>query len=124
MGDGEMNESEPLMTCRKVLNRGRNREGVVVPGYSMGGACFRTMRPPALRWHDSVALRLYGTWEPSMPMRTERFKQRTCENLSRDAASRGGMARSSDEVPDKGMERRGHVKEGRNIVPTGNGRSR
>src|ERR1700683_2610054 len=109
------------MTCRKVYQRGRNREGVVVPGLSMDAACLRATRPPALRWHDSVAPRLCGTWEPSAPMRTERLKQRSCESPSREAASRDGTARSSEEVPDKGMERRSRVQGGWNIVSTGNG---
>ena len=118
-----MNASEPLMTCRKVSQRGRNREAVIVPGPSMDEACLRAMRPPALRWHDSVALRLCGTWEPSAPMRTEELKQRTCESPSRDAASRGGTARNSHEVADKAMERRSRVQGGWSAVPTGNGRS-
>jgi hypothetical protein len=75
--------------------------------------CNQTMRPPALKWHDSVTRRLCGTWEPSAPMLTER-----------EAVRRGGSARSSEEVPDKGMEPRGCDHGGWIVVPTGNGRSR
>jgi hypothetical protein len=60
----------------------------------MDGACFGPCGPPALRRHDSVALRLSGTWEPSAPMLTEQFKQKPCEDLSRKAARRGGTVRS------------------------------
>ena len=84
-----MNASEPLITCRKVSQRGRNREAVIVLGPSMDEACLRAMRPPALRWHDSVALRLCGTWEPSAPMRTEELKQRTCESRSKGCGVKG-----------------------------------
>ena len=86
--------------------------------------CNQTMRPPALKWHDSVTRRLCGTWEPSVPMLTERLEQWTCKGLSREAVRRGGSARSSEEVPDKGMERRGCDHGGWIVVPTGNGRSR
>jgi hypothetical protein len=94
------------------------------PSRAGRGSLFRAVRPPALRWHDSVAWRLSGTWEPSVPMETERFKQKTCESLSREAARRGGATRSSQEIPDKGMERRGRTHKGWLVVSTGNGRNR
>lgn len=124
MGDREMNASEPSMTCRNVSQTRSKPGGSGCPGTEHGRSLFRTVRPPASRWHDSVALRLCGTWEPSAPMRTERFKQKPCENLSRDAARRDGKARSSQEVPDKGMERRGLVQTGGFVQSTGNGRNR
>ena len=88
-----------------------------------GRSLFRTLWPPALRWHESVRQQLYGTWEPSVPMRTKRPKQKTCEGRSRDAVRRGGMARSSDEVSDKEMEPRGRVDGGWFAASTGNGRN-
>jgi hypothetical protein len=122
MGDSEMNASEPLLTCRKrrdeiktgteSLSREEQRRDL-----------FRTLRSPTLRWHESVTQRLSGTWEPSAPMQTEGFKQKTCENRIRDAVRRGGMARSSNEVPDKGMEPRGCSNEVWFNEPTSNGRS-
>lgn len=124
MGDREMNASEPSMTCRNVYQARSKPGGSGCPGTEHGRSLFRTVRPPASRWHDSVALRLCGTWEPSVPMATERLKQQTCESLSRDAARRDGKARSSQEVPDKGMERRGLVQTGGFVRSTGNGRNR
>lgn len=122
MSDREMNASEPRKPCR-------NSTDEVKTGLSLltrdehGRRLFRAVRPPASRWHDSVARRLSGTWEPSAPMQTERPKQKTCEGLSRKAARRDGTVRSSDEVPDKGMERRGREDGGWSIESTGNGRS-
>jgi hypothetical protein len=122
MGDREMNASEPLMTCRKHSNE----DQTVVESLTReerGRSLFRTPWPPALRWHEAVAQQLSGTWEPSAPMQTERFKQKTCENWSREAVRRDGMARSSKEVPDKGMEPRGREHGGWFAVSTGNGRN-
>ncbi len=42
-------------------------------------------------------------------MQTEKLKWKTHEGESTEAVPRGGTTRSSDEVPDKGMERRGGV---------------
>ena len=44
-------------------------------------------------------------------MRTEKLKWKTHEGESTEAVHRGGTTRSSEEVPDKGMERRGGVVE-------------
>jgi hypothetical protein len=44
-------------------------------------------------------------------MQTEKLKWKTHEGESTDAVPRGGTTRSSEEVPDKGMERRGGVVE-------------
>ena len=123
MSNREMNASEPLKTCRKRRNEVETgRESL--PRDERGRSLFRTARPPALRWHDSVAGRLSGTWEPSAPMETEQFKQKPCKNLSRKAAQRGGALRSSWEVPEKGMEQRGRAHEGWKDESTGNGRNR
>jgi len=40
-------------------------------------------------------------------MQTEKLKWKNHEGESTEAVSRGGTTRSSEEVPDKGMERRG-----------------
>jgi hypothetical protein len=117
-----MNASEPLMTCRKR----RNEDQTVVESLTRerrGRYLFRASRPPALRWHESVAQRLSGTWEPSAPMINERLKQKTCESWSSKAVRRGGMARSSEEVSDQGMEPRGRVDGGCFKASTGNGRN-
>ena len=122
MGDREMNASEPLMTCRKRRNEDQT-EVESLTREERGRSLFRAPWPPALRWHESVAQQLSGTWEPSAPMRTERLKQKTCKRRSRNAVRRGGMARSSNEVPDKGTEPRGHEHGGWFAVSTGNGRN-
>lgn len=44
-------------------------------------------------------------------MRTEQPKWKTHKGESTEAGHRGGPTRSSEEVPDKGMERRGGVVE-------------
>ncbi len=44
-------------------------------------------------------------------MGTEKRKWKTHEGESTEAVHRGGTTRSRDEVPDKGMERRGGVVE-------------
>ena len=122
MGDREMNASEPLMTCRKRRNEDQT-EVESLTREEQGRSLFRALRPPALRWHEPVTRQLSGTWEPSAPMTTERFKQKTCKSQSRKAARRGGMARSSGEVSDKEMEPRGRVNEGWFMASTGNGRN-
>ena len=35
----ETNESEPLMTCRNVINRRRNRDQVFCPAIRLGETC-------------------------------------------------------------------------------------
>ena len=122
MADREMNASEPLMTCRKRRNEDQT-EVESLTREEQGRSLFRTLWPPALRWHESVRRQLSGTWEPSAPMATEQLKQKTCESRSRKAARRDGMARSSDEVSDKEMEPRGHKHGGWFAVSTGNGRN-
>jgi hypothetical protein len=117
-----MNASEPLRTCRK--RRSEVKTGTEsLSRDERERSLFWIARPPALRWHDSVAWRSCGTWEPSTPMLTERLQQKTCKSQSRDAASRGGTVRSSKEVSDKEMERRGCVDGDWFNGSTGNGRN-
>ena len=111
------------MTCRKRSNEVKTGAESLFRD-KLGKNLFLARRPPALRWRELVMRPLCGTWEPSAPMVTEQFKQKPCESLSRDAARRDGKARSSEEVSDKGMERRGLSYGGGLIWSTGNGRSR
>ena len=111
------------MTCRK------RRDGIKTAqsrwrGKSAGGACLRPVRSPALRWQDPPAGLLCGTWEASAPMQTEKIKRKPREIESREAARRGGTTRSSNEVPEKGAERRGRAEAALNNEPTCIGRSR
>lgn len=124
MGDREMNASEPSLTCRNVYQSRSKPGGCGCPGIEQGRSLFRTLRPPASRWHEPVTRRLCGTWEPSAPMPTERLKQKPCESLSREAVRRGGTVRSSVEGPDKGHGAKGLCSGGWFARSTGNGRSR
>jgi hypothetical protein len=58
-----------------------------------------------------VAWQSHGTWEPSAPMLIEKLKRKTRKSESREAVRRGGATRSSVEVREKRMERRGRVDE-------------
>ena len=65
----------------------------------------------------------HGTWEPvaSMPRETPKWKPH--EGQSTDAGHRGGWARSSEEVPVMGMERRGPITQFRRRVNPAMGRN-
>ena len=63
-----------------------------------------------------------GTWDSDA--NGEATSGRTTRARVRKRRLRGGTARSSDEVPDKGMERRGCVNGAEFNEPTSNGRSR
>jgi|SRR5664279_6379023 len=62
----------------------------------------------------------------NLGLRCERrsHKWKNHEGKSTEAEPRGGTTRSSEEFPDKGMERRGCVMEPKFNEPTSNGRSR
>ena len=57
-------------------------------------------------------------------MRTEKSKWRTHKDERTKARHRGGITRSSDEVPEKRMERRGDVCRAELDASTSNGRNR
>lgn len=122
MSDRKLNGSEPLMKCRKNKEEVRTAKAHYC-GISQGGACLWPWRPPACRRQESITGgceergNLRSRCKPRLPSGRNRKGQ------SRNAAQRGGMPRSSVEVSDKGMERRGRGHEGWSIKPTGNGRS-
>src|SRR5262245_26434896 len=64
-----------------------------------------------------------GTWEPVASMPREEPKWLTHEGQSTDAGHRGGWARSSDEGPVMGLERRGPISRFRRGVNPVMGRS-
>src|SRR6516162_366848 len=66
----------------------------------------------------------HGTWEPVASMPREKLKWKPHESLSTDAGHRGGLARSSDEVPVMGLERRGQITRSRRGVNPAMGRNR
>ncbi len=78
---------------------------VVDAGQASAKPVYGLKRHPALRWPESVGRRLSGTWEPAVPMLTEKLKWKNHESESTDAEPRGGTTRSSDEVPEKGWSK-------------------
>jgi hypothetical protein len=105
---GKANASEPPMKCRKRMNDVKTGEESL---------------PRDQRWGDpltaSVASGIkvarvrsrleHGTWEPVASMAREKPKWKPHEGQSTDAGHRGGLARSSVEVPVMGTERRGQI---------------
>src|SRR5437764_3218257 len=89
------------MTCRK------RRDGVETAasrycGTSFGEACLRTERHPALRWPELVK---GGRAERgNLGLRCERRsrKWKNHEGESTEAETRGGITRSSGEIPETG----------------------
>src|SRR3954466_1672005 len=65
----------------------------------------------------------HGTWEPVASMPREEPKWKPHEGQSTDARHRGGLARSSVEVPVMGMERRGPITQFRRRVNQAIGRN-
>jgi hypothetical protein len=65
----------------------------------------------------------HGTWEPVASMLREKPKWKPHEGQSTDAGHRGGWARSSEEVPVMGMERRGPITQFRRGVNPAMGRN-
>ena len=119
---GKANASEPPMKCRKRRNDVKTGEESL---------------PRDQRWGDpltaSVASGIevarvrswleHGTWEPVASMLREKPKWKPHEGQSTDAGHRGGLARSSDEVPVMGMERRGQITQFRRGVNPAMGRN-
>jgi hypothetical protein len=105
----ETNASEPLMTCRNVFRRRRNRVGVIGPGQGWEGPVYC---PVGVRYEGGVTLIQalvgnVGTCRPDVKGEAQadglRKGQRT------DAGHRGGAVRSRDEGPVMGLDRRGGV---------------
>jgi hypothetical protein len=101
------NASEPLMKCRKaawVSKSGRSG----CPETSTGGACQRTVRPPALRRREFGS----GSWvEPwNLSFRCQgRVPSGSPAREEYRSGHRGGTARSSNERRVMRRERRGRV---------------
>jgi hypothetical protein len=110
VGLEETNASEPLMTCRNVCNRRRNRDLDFYPaskGWGEPADC-----PPGVRHEGGVTLRQApirntGTCRPDVKGETQAVSRR--KGLSTDAGHRGGDARSREEGPVMGLDRRGVV---------------
>ena len=107
----ETNASEPLMTCRNVLNRRRNRDLYFCPASK--GWEVPADGPTGVRHEGGVTSRQAsgrntGTCRPDAKGETQAVSRR--EGPSTDAGHRGGATRSSDEGPVMGLERRGRVR--------------
>jgi len=106
----ETNASEPLMTCRNVFHRRRNRDLVFYPaskGWGEPADC-----PTGVRHEGGVTLRQAsirntGTCRPDGKGEIQAVSRR--EDLSTDAGHRGGGVRSRDEGPVMGLDRRDAV---------------
>lgn len=105
----ETNASEPLMTCRNVFNRRRNRETTSIPGQGWGEPvdC-----PTGVRHEGGVTLiqalvRNVGTCRPDAKGETQADSIR--EGESTNAGHRDGVVRSRVEGPVMGLDRRGVV---------------
>ena len=106
----ETNASEPLMTCRNVFHRRRNRDLDVYPASK--GWEVPADGPTGVRHEGGVTLRQApirntGTCRPDVKGETQAVSRR--EGLSTDAGHRGGGARSREEGPVTGLDRRGAV---------------
>jgi hypothetical protein len=106
----ETNASELLMTCRNVFHRRRNRDLDVYPASK--GWEVPADGPTGVRHEGGVTLRQApirntGTCRPDVKGETQAVSHR--EGLSTDAGHRGGGARSREEGPVTGLDRRGAV---------------
>jgi hypothetical protein len=105
----ETNASEPLMTCRKVLNRRRNREGVVGPGQGWGRPdyCPTGVRHEGGVTLDQALVRNVGTCRPAAKGEAQADSLR--KGKSTDAGHRDGVVRNRAEGSVMGLDRRGDV---------------
>jgi hypothetical protein len=106
----ETNASEPLMTCRNVFHRRRNRDLDFYPASK--GWEVPADGPTGVRHEGGVTLRQApirntGTCRPDVKGETQAVSRR--EGPSTDAGHRGGGARSREEGPVTGLDRRGAV---------------
>ena len=105
----ETNASEPLMKCRKVSNRCRNRGCTMFPGSGWGelADC-----PTGIRHEGGVTLiqalvRNVGTCRPDAKEEAQADSIRKSERT--EAGHRGGVVRSREESSAMGLDRRDGV---------------
>ena len=108
MRSGETSVSEPLMTCRNSQDGVETGGKVVASGISLGGAL--KPGPSGTRLGggvkpDPALLRNAGTCRPDVKGEAQAGSPR--KSQSTDAGHRGGAARSRDEGPVMGLDRRG-----------------
>ena len=110
VGLEETNASEPLMTCRNVFNRRRNRDLDFYPASK--GWTMPADGPTGVRHEGGVtsrqaSVRNTGTCRPDVKGETQAVSRR--EGPSTDAGHRGGGARSRVDGSVMGSDRRGVV---------------
>ena len=120
VGLEETNASKPLMTCRNVFNRRRNRDLDFYPASKGWGT--PADRPTGVRHEGGVtsrqaSVRNTGTCRPDAKGETQAVSSR--EGLSTDAGHRGGGARSRVDGSVMESDRRGVVIQ---LYPGGNPR--
>ena len=114
----ETNASEPLMTCRNVSHRRRNRDLDVCPaskGWEVPADCPTGVRHEGGVTSRQASVRNTGTCRPDAKGETQAVSRR--EGLSTDAGHRGGGARSRVDGSVTGPDRRGVVIQ---LYPGGN----
>lgn len=110
VGLEETNASEPLMTCRNVFNRRRNRDLDFYPaskGWGLPADCPTGVRHEGGVTSRQASVRNTGTCRPDAKGETQAVSRR--KGLSTDAGHRGGDARSRVEGSAMGSDRRGVV---------------
>jgi hypothetical protein len=118
VGLEETNASKPLMTCRNIFNRRRNRDPDLYPASK--GWAIPADGPTGVRHEGGVtsrqaSVRNAGTCRPDVKGETQAVSSR--EGLSTDAGHRGGGARSRVDGSVMGSDRRGVVIQ---LYPGGN----
>ena len=102
--------SEPLMTCRNVSNRRRNRDLDFHPaskGWERPAYCPTGVRHGGGVTLGQASIRNTGTCRSDVKGETQAVHHR--KGLSTNAEHRGGDARSRDEGPVIGLDRRGVI---------------
>ena len=118
VGPEETNASEPLMTCRNVFNRRRNRDPDFCPASK--GWAMPAYGPTGVRHEGGVtsgqaSVRNTGTCRPDAKEEIQAVSRR--KDLSTDAGHRGGDACIRVDGSVMGSDRRGVVIQ---LYPAGN----
>ena len=110
VGPEETNASEPLMTCRNVFNRRRNRDRDFCPAskdWAMPADGPIGVRHEGGVTSGQASVRNTGTCRPDAKGEIQAVSRR--EGLSTDAGHRGGDVRSRVDGSVTGSDRRGIV---------------
>ena len=119
---GKANASEPPMKCRKRMDDVKTGVKSLLRDQRWGDPLTASVTS-GIKVARVRSWLEHGTWEPVASMLREKLKWKPHEGLSTDAGHRGGLARSSDEVPVMGMERRGQITQFRRGVNPAMGRN-